>query len=384
VDFQLSDSQQMIQQTARDFAKKHVQPLAAELDETGRFPTELVKQMAELGFMGMMVGDDWGGAGLDAVSYVLAMEEISRGCASTGVIMSVNNSLVCDPLSKFATDAQKEKYLKPLASGQKLGCFCLSEPGTGSDAASQTTIAKKTDQGWVLNGTKNWITNAKEADVAIVFAMTDKAAGHKGIAAFIVDTKSEGFSVAKLEKKLGIKASSTGQIHLDNVLVPAENLLGGDRDGFKVAMTTLDGGRIGIAAQALGIARAALEDARDYAKERKTFGTPVSEKQAIQFMFADIATELDAARLLTMRAAMMKDAGEKFGREAAMAKLFASEMAMRSTVKALQIFGGYGYVTDYPAERHMRDAKITEIYEGTSEIQRIVISQSLLKEGLKL
>jgi butyryl-CoA dehydrogenase len=314
--------------------------------------------------MGMMVGDDWGGAGLDAVSYVLAMEEISRGCASTGVIMSVNNSLVCDPLSKFATDAQKEKYLKPLASGQKLGCFCLSEPGTGSDAASQTTIAKKTDQGWVLNGTKNWITNAKEADVAIVFAMTDKAAGHKGIAAFIVDTKSEGFSVAKLEKKLGIKASSTGQIHLDNVLVPAENLLGGDRDGFKVAMTTLDGGRIGIAAQALGIARAALEDARDYAKERKTFGTPVSEKQAIQFMFADIATELDAARLLTMRAAMMKDAGEKFGREAAMAKLFASEMAMRSTVKALQIFGGYGYVTDYPAERHMRDAKITEIYEG--------------------
>jgi butyryl-CoA dehydrogenase len=236
----------------------------------------------------------------------------------------------------------------------------------------------------VLNGTKNWITNAKEADVAIVFAMTDKAAGHKGIAAFIVDTKSEGFSVAKLEKKLGIKASSTGQIHLDNVLVPAENLLGGDRDGFKVAMTTLDGGRIGIAAQALGIARAALEDARDYAKERKTFGTPVSEKQAIQFMFADIATELDAARLLTMRAAMMKDAGEKFGREAAMAKLFASEMAMRSTVKALQIFGGYGYVTDYPAERHMRDAKITEIYEGTSEIQRIVISQSLLKEGLKL
>ncbi len=384
MDFQLSDSQQMIQQTARDFAKKHVQPLAAELDETGRFPTELVKQMAELGFMGMMVGDDWGGAGLDAVSYVLAMEEISRGCASTGVIMSVNNSLVCDPLSKFATDAQKEKYLKPLASGQKLGCFCLSEPGTGSDAASQTTIAKKTDQGWVLNGTKNWITNAKEADVAIVFAMTDKAAGHKGIAAFIVDTKSEGFSVAKLEKKLGIKASSTGQIHLDNVLVPAENLLGGDRDGFKVAMTTLDGGRIGIAAQALGIARAALEDARDYAKERKTFGTPVSEKQAIQFMFADIATELDAARLLTMRAAMMKDAGEKFGREAAMAKLFASEMAMRSTVKALQIFGGYGYVTDYPAERHMRDAKITEIYEGTSEIQRIVISQSLLKEGLKL
>jgi butyryl-CoA dehydrogenase len=384
MNFELTEAQQMIQQTARDFAKKQVLPLAAELDESGRFPHELVKAMAELGFLGMMVPEQWGGAGLDTVSYALAMEEISRGCASTGVIMSVNNSLVCDPLQKFATDAQKEEWLKPLAKGSKLGCFCLSEPGTGSDAAAQQTTAKKTDKGWVLSGTKNWITNAKEADVAIVFAMSDKAAGHKGIAAFIVDTKLPGFSVAKLEKKLGIKASSTGQIHLDNVEVPHDCLLGGDKDGFKVAMTTLDGGRIGIASQALGIARAALEDAKDYAKERKTFGTPVSEKQAIQFMFADIATELDAARLLTLRAAMMKDAGVKFSREAAMAKLFASEMAMRSTVKALQIFGGYGYVVDYPAERHMRDAKITEIYEGTSEIQRIVIAQSLLKDGLSL
>ncbi len=384
MDFSLSDSQQMIQQTARDFSKRRVQPLAAELDESGRFPHELVKEMAELGFMGMMVPEEAGGAGLDTVSYVLAMEEISRGCASTGVVMSVNNSLVCDPLTKFGNAQQKEKYLKPLAKGEQLGCFCLSEPGTGSDAAAQTTTAHKTAEGWVLSGTKNWITNGKEADVAIVFAMSDKNAGHKGIAAFIVPTKSKGFEVAKLEKKLGIKASSTAQIHLDNVVVPHECLLGGERDGFKVAMTTLDGGRIGIAAQALGIARAALEDARDYAKERKTFGTPVADKQAIQFMFADIATELEAARLLTLRAALLKDAGKKFSREAAMAKLYASEMAMRSTVKALQIFGGYGYVSDYPAERHMRDAKITEIYEGTSEIQRIVIAQSLLKEGLAL
>ncbi|MCC6808367.1 MAG: acyl-CoA dehydrogenase [Deltaproteobacteria bacterium] len=384
MNFQLSDAQAMIQQTARDFSKKQVQPKAAELDESGRFPHEIVKEMAGLGFLGMMVPEQWGGAGLDTVSYVLAMEEISRGCASTGVIMSVNNSLVCDPLMKFGNDDQKKRFLTPLAQGDLLGCFCLSEPGTGSDAASQTTTAKKSDKGYVLNGTKNWITNGKEANVAIVFAMTDKAAGHKGIAAFVVDTKSAGFSVAKLEKKLGIKASSTAQIHLDNVEVPAANMLGGEKDGFKVAMTTLDGGRIGIASQALGIARAALEDAKDYAKERKTFGTPVSEKQAIQFMFADIATELEAARLLTLRAAMMKDAGAKFSREAAMAKLYASEMAMRSTVKALQIFGGYGYVTDYPAERHMRDAKITEIYEGTSEIQRIVIAQSLLKEGLSL
>lgn len=382
MDFELNDSQQMIQKTASEFSKRRIQPLAAELDKTGRFPTELVKELAELGFMGMMVPEQYGGSGLDTVSYVLAMEEVSRGCASTGVIMSVNNSLVCAPIEKFGTSAQKERWLTPLAQGKLLGCFCLSEPSTGSDAAAQQTTAVKTDKGWILNGSKNWITNGKEADVAVVFAMNDKAKGHKGISAFIVPQKTKGYEVAKLEHKMGIKASSTAQIHLDHVEVPDDALLGTVGEGFKVAMTTLDGGRIGIAAQALGIARAALEDARDYAKERTTFGSLVSDKQAIQFMFADIATELEAARLLTLRAAMLKDMGQKFSREAAMAKLFASEMAMRSTVKAVQIFGGFGYVEDYPAERHMRDAKITEIYEGTSEIQRLVIAASVLKEGI--
>ncbi len=384
MNFELNESQALIQKTARDFAREKILPIAAELDQTHRFPKELIAEMASLGFLGMAVPEEFGGAGLDAVSYVLAMEEISRGCASTGVIMSVNNSLVCDPLLKFGNAEQKEKFLKPLAKGDLLGCFCLSEPSTGSDAAAQQTTAKKVDGGWQLDGSKNWITNGKEADIAIVFAMSDKAKGHKGIAAFVVPTKTKGFEVGKLEKKLGIRASSTAQIHLDACIVPEANLLGTHDDGFKIAMTTLDGGRIGIASQALGIARAALEDALAYAKERKTFGTAVSEKQAIQFMFADIATELDAARMLTLRAAQLKDKKQKFSREAAMAKLYASEMAMRSTVKALQIFGGFGYVEDYPAERHLRDAKITEIYEGTSEIQRLVISQSLLKEGLRL
>ena len=383
MNFELSEAQELIQRTARQFAREKILPIAAELDATHRFPKELIAEMATLGFMGMAVPEEFGGAGLDAVSYVLAMEEISRACASTGVIMSVNNSLVCDPILKFGNDAQKERFLKPLAEGKQLGCFCLSEPSTGSDAAAQQTTAKKVVGGWQIDGSKNWITNGKEADIAIVMAMSDKAKGHRGIAAFVVPTKSKGFEVAKLEKKLGIRASSTAQIHLDAVVVPDDHLLGGHEDGFKIAMTTLDGGRIGIASQALGIARAALEDALAYAKERKTFGTPVADKQAIQFMLSDIATELDAARLLTLHAAQLKDKKQSFSREAAMAKLYASEMAMRSTVKALQIFGGYGYVEDYPAERHMRDAKITEIYEGTSEIQRIVISQSLLKDGLR-
>jgi butyryl-CoA dehydrogenase len=384
MNFELSEAQELIQRTARQFARDKILPIAAELDANHRFPKELVAEMATLGFMGMAVPEEWGGAGLDAVSYVLAMEEISRACASTGVIMSVNNSLVCDPILKFGNAQQKERFLKPLAQGAQLGCFCLSEPSTGSDAAAQQTTAKKVAGGWQIDGSKNWITNGKEADIAIVMAMSDKAKGHKGIAAFVVPTKTKGFEVAKLEKKLGIRASSTAQIHLDGVVVPDDHLLGGPEDGFKIAMTTLDGGRIGIASQALGIARAALEDALAYAKERKTFGSAVADKQAIQFMLADIATELEAARLLTLRAAQLKDKKQKFSREAAMAKLYASEMAMRSTIKALQIFGGYGYVEDYPAERHMRDAKITEIYEGTSEIQRIVISQSLLKEGMRL
>lgn len=381
MNFELNETQALIQKTARDFAKERVLPLAASLDESGRFPHELVKEMAELGFMGIAIPEEAGGAGLDMVSYAVAMEEISRACASTGVIMSVNNSLVCDPLLKYGTAAQKERFLKPLAAGKLLGCFCLSEPSTGSDAAAQETTAVKTANGWVLNGTKNWITNGQEADVAIVFAMSDKPKGHKGISAFIVPSNSKGYEVAKLENKLGIKASSTAQIHLDNVELPADALLGEEGGGFKVAMTTLDCGRIGIAAQALGIARAAFEDARAYAKERKTFGSALTEKQGIQFMFADMATEIDAARLLVLRAAFLKDSGRPFSKEASMAKLYASEVAMRQSVKALQIFGGYGYVKDYPAERHMRDAKITEIYEGTSEIQRIVIASQVLRDN---
>jgi len=380
--FELTETQRLIQKTARDFAKEKLLPIAAELDETGRFPHEITKALAELGFMGMMVPEEYGGAGLDAIAYALAMEEISRACASTATIMSVNNSLVCDPLIKFATPMQKEKFLKPLARGELLGCFCLSEPSTGSDAAAQQTTAEKTKTGYVLNGTKNWITNGKEADIAIVFAMTDKSKGNKGISAFIVPSQTKGYEVAKLEKKMGIKASSTAQIHLDHVEIPDDYLLGQISEGFKIAMTTLDGGRIGIAAQALGIARAAIEDACNYAKERRTFGSFVADKQAIQFMLADMATHLDAARLLTHRAAFLKDQGKRFTREASMAKLFASEVAMKCGVDGVQIFGGYGYVQDYPAERHMRDAKITQIYEGTSEIQRLVIGQSVVKEGV--
>jgi butyryl-CoA dehydrogenase len=307
------------------------------------------------------------------------MEEVSRACASTGVIMSVNNSLVCDPLLAFGTEAQKQRYLVPLAHGEKLGCFCLSEPNAGSDAANQETTARRDGDTYVLTGTKNFISNGAEADVAVVFASLDRSKGHRGIAAFLVERACPGYTVAKLEKKLGIKGSSTAQIVLDGCRVPAENLLGKDGEGFKVAMATLDGGRIGIAAQAVGIARAAFEAAREYAKGRVQFGKPIASLQAIQFMLADMATEIEAARLLTYRAAALKDAGRRFSKEAAMAKLYASEAAMRITTKAIQVHGGYGYILDYPVQRYFRDAKITEIYEGTSEIQRLVIAAHLLK-----
>lgn len=378
--FMLDEQHKMIRDTAREFARREVAPKAKELDETGRFPTELIAQLSEMGFMGMMVSDKFGGAGLDTLSYAIAMEEISAGCASTGVIMSVNNSLVCSPIEKFGNDSQKQKYLLPLAQGKKLGCFALSEPGNGSDAAALRTVAKKDGSAYVLNGSKNFITNGREADTCVLFATTDPAKGHKGITAFILEKGMPGFAVGKLEDKLGISASSTAQMHLENVKVPAENRLGEEGQGFKVALSTLDGGRIGIAAQALGIASAALEASKKFAREREAFGTPIARLQGIQWHIADMATRLDAARLLTWRAAVKRDSGENFTREAAMAKLYASEMAMWLTTKAIQVHGGYGYIKEYPVERHFRDAKITEIYEGTSEIQRLVIGSMELAE----
>ncbi len=378
--FELTDEQKMIRKTAGDFANGVVKPRAKELDQKGEFPADIVKKLAELGFMGMMVPVEYGGSGLDTISYVLAMEEIAAGCASTAVVMSVNNSLVCDPLTKFGSEGQKKKYLMPLAKGEMLGCFALSEPGTGSDAAGQQTTAAQDGDYFILNGTKNFITNGKEADVALLFAMTDKTKGHKGISAFIVPKGSEGFSIGRLEHKLGIRASSTAQFVLEDVRIPKENLLGKIGDGFKVAMSTLDGGRIGIASQALGIGRSAMEEAIEFAKQRKAFGQLIYNFEAIQWMVADMATRLDAARLLTLRAAYLKDKKIRFTKEASMAKLFASESVMWITTKAIQIHGGYGYTTDYPAERHFRDAKITEIYEGTSEIQRLVIAANMFKD----
>jgi butyryl-CoA dehydrogenase len=380
MELDLSEEQRLVQETAAQFAKNEELPKAAEIDHNHRHPKELVKRMAELGLLGIAVPEEYGGSGIDAVAYVLALEEISRACASTGVIMSVNNSLVCDPILKFGTEAQKQKYLTPLASGQKLGCFALSEPEAGTDSAAQKTTSKKVGNEWVLNGVKNWITNGPVADTCVLFTMTDASKGNKGITAFILPMDAKGVRCGPPDKKLGIRGSQSCQIFLDDVKLPEENLLGEVGQGFKVAMSTLDGGRIGIAAQALGIARASLEDALAYAAERKTFGKPIFQHQAIQFKLADMATELDAARLLTWRAATLKDAGVRYTMESSMAKVFASEVANRAAKEAVQIFGGNGYVEDFPVERHYRDAKITEIYEGTSEVQRLVIAGNLLKE----
>jgi len=380
MDFELTEEQQLIRQTAREFARREVFPKAAEIDANHRYPEELVAQMAELGFMGVAVPEEHGGAGMDNLSYVLAMEEISAGCASTGVIMSVNNSLVCDPLVKFANEAQKEEYLVPLASGEKLGCFALSEPDAGSDAASQKTVARRDGDFYVIEGVKNFITNGPQADTCILITMTAPEQRHKGITAFVIPMDHEGVRCGPAEHKLGIAGSGTCQIFLDDCRVPVSMRLGEEGDGFKVAMTTLDGGRIGIAAQALGIGRAALDAAVEYAKERKTFGKPIGHHQAIQFMLADMATKVDAARLITWQAALLKDAGARHSKESAMAKLIAAEMATAVTKDAIQVFGGYGYMKEYPVERFYRDAKITEIYEGTSEIQRLVIAGALLRE----
>ena len=380
MDFELTEEHKLIQQTAREFALNEIDPVAAELDATRRFPTEIVGKLADLGFLGMTVDPKWGGAGLDTVSYVLALEEISRGCASTGVIMSVNNSLVCDPLSHNGTDAQKEKFLAPLAAGRKLGAYCLTEPGSGSDAGAAKTRAVLDGDSWVLNGTKNFITNGAYADVFLVYASTDPAMKTKGLSAFLVEKERPGVTVGKHEKTMGIRASSTAEIHFESVRIPKDQLLGELNRGFKIAMVTLNGGRIGIAAQALGIARAALEKAVSYAKTRRQFDQPIGNFQAIQWMLADMATELDAARLLTLRAAYLRDRGEDYMTAASEAKLFASKTAMRVADKAIQIHGGYGYVAEYHVERHLRDAKVTEIYEGTSEIQRLIIARSLLKD----
>jgi butyryl-CoA dehydrogenase len=379
-DLTLSEEQELVQRTARDFAREKVLPRAREIDEQGRVPKELLAEMASLGFLGIYVPESYGGAGLDALSYALVTEEINRACASTGVVMSSHVSLVVDPLLHYGSDAQKDRFLRPLATGEKLGCFALSEPASGSDAAAMRTSARRDGDSWVLNGTKNFITNGASADITLVFAQTDAQAKHKGIAAFLVEKGTRGFSVGKLEHKLGIRGSDTAQLVFQDCRVPAANLLGEVGEGFKIALATLDGGRISIAAQAVGIARACLEDSLAYAKEREAFGKKIVEFQAIQWKLADMATEIDAARLLVWRAATLKDRGEDHILAAAQAKLFASDVAVRAARECVQIFGGYGYLTDFPAERHYRDAKITEIYEGTSEIMNLVIAQEILKE----
>jgi butyryl-CoA dehydrogenase len=380
VDLELSPEQVLIRDTARELAQKEILPKAAEIDQKHRFPAEIVARLAELGLMGVAVPQEWGGAGMDTVSYALAIEEISRACASTGVIMSVNNSLVCDPILRYGTEAQKTTWLVPLAGGKKLGCFALSEPDAGSDAAGLKTTARQDGDRWILSGTKNFITNGPVADLVVLFAVTDASQGHRGISAFLVPTSTAGLTLGRTDDKMGIRGALSSQIFLTDCALPADALLGQVGEGFKIAMSTLDGGRIGIAAQAVGIARAAFEDAAHYALQRKTFGQPIAAHQAIQFKLADMCTEIDAARLLIWRAAASKDAGQRYTTLSSMAKVFASEVANRAAKEAVQIFGGYGYLTDFPVERHFRDAKITEIYEGTSEIQRLVIASSLLKD----
>ncbi len=379
MNFELSEEHKMIRDAARDFAQNELLPGVIDRDENQAFPHEQIKKMGELGFMGMMVSPEYGGGGMDTVSYVLAMEEISKIDASASVIMSVNNSLVCWGIEKFGNEEQKQKYLKPLASGDIIGAFCLSEPEAGSDATSQKTTAKDMGDHYLLNGTKNWITNGNNASVYIVIAQTDIEKGHRGINALIIEKGMDGFVVGPKENKLGIRGSDTHSLMFTDVKVPKENRISEDGFGFKFAMKTLSGGRIGIAAQALGVASGALELALQYSKERKSFGKPICEHQTIAFKLADMATEVEASRLLCLRAAWQKDMGLDFSESSAMAKLFSAEKAMRITTEAVQIHGGYGFVKEYHVERLMRDAKITQIYEGTSEIQKIVISRSILK-----
>ncbi|QPH37751.1 acyl-CoA dehydrogenase [Pedobacter endophyticus] len=377
--FELSEEQLMIQQAARDFAQQELKPGVIERDEHQKFPAEQVKMLGELGFLGMMVDPKYNGSGLDAISYVLVMEELSKIDASASVVVSVNNSLVCYGLEKYGSEEQKEKYLKPLASGEKIGAFCLSEPEAGSDATSQHTTAEDKGDHYLLNGTKNWITNGSTASTYLVIAQTHPELRHKGINAFIVEKGMEGFTVGPKENKLGIRGSDTHSLMFNDVKVPKENRIGEEGFGFKFAMKTLEGGRIGIAAQALGIAQGAFELATQYAKQRKTFGKPISEHQAIAFKLADMATQIEAARLLVYKAAWLKDQGLPYTQAGSMAKLYASKVAMDVTIEAVQVHGGYGFVKEYHVERLMRDAKITQIYEGTSEIQKMVISREVIR-----
>lgn len=380
MNFELTEEHRAVKEAARDFAQNVLKPGVIERDREQRFPTEEIRQLGELGFLGMMVDPKYGGGGMDTLSYVLAMEEISKIDASVSVCMSVNNSLVCWGLEKFGSEEQKEKYLRPLATGEKIGAFCLSEPEAGSDATSQRTTAVDKGDYYLLNGTKNWITNGSSASVYIVIAQTNPELGHRGINALIVERGMEGFVVGAKEDKLGIRGSDTHTLLFNDVKVPKANRIGEDGFGFKFAMKTLSGGRIGIAAQALGIAAGAYELSVAYSKERKAFGKEISKHQAIAFKIADMATDIEAARLLVYAAAADKDAGRNFDQSSAMAKLFASATAMKHTVEAVQIHGGYGYVKEYHVERLMRDAKITQIYEGTSEVQKIVISRNVLAE----
>ncbi len=380
MDFNLTEEHLMIRDAARDFAQTELLPGVIERDEKQQFPNELVRKMGALGFMGVMVDPKYGGSGMDAISYVLIMEELSKIDASASVMVSVNNSLVCYGLEAYGSEAQKQKYLTKLATGEQIGAFCLSEPEAGSDATSQATTAEDKGDYYLLNGTKNWITNGGRADTYLVIAQTDRSKGHKGINAFIVEKGMEGFHIGPKEDKLGIRGSDTHTLQFNDVKVPKENRIGEDGFGFKFAMKTLSGGRIGIAAQALGIAAGAYELALKYSKERKAFGTEICNHQAIAFKLADMYTEITAARHLIMAAACKKDAGENYDRESAMAKLYASKVAMEQTVEAVQIHGGNGFVKEYHVERLMRDAKITQIYEGTSEIQKIVISRSLIRD----
>jgi alkylation response protein AidB-like acyl-CoA dehydrogenase len=379
MNFSLTEEQQMIRKTAREFAINELAPGVVERDEKKAWPREAIQKMGELGFMGMMVPIEWDGGGMDVISYALAMEEIARVDASASVVMSVNNSLVCYLLEKFGSDFQKEKYLKPLASGKKIGAYSLSEPQSGSDASNMRTVAKKDGNHYIVSGTKNWVTNGINSDIVMLFAMTETGVGYKGISCFIVEKGWDGFEAGKPEDKLGIRASDTSELYFDNVRIPVENLVGGEGIGFKIALTTLDGGRIGIASQALGIAQASLDASISYSKERVQFGKPISANQGSQFKLADMAMSIETARLLIHKAAWAKQNGLDYSHLASMAKVYASEAAMKASTDCVQIHGGYGYIRESGVERLMRDAKITQIYEGTSEIQRLVIARSLLK-----
>tara|TARA_Y100000739_G_C20575398_1_gene449999 strand:- start:332 stop:1471 length:1140 start_codon:yes stop_codon:yes gene_type:complete len=378
INFNLSEEQILIQKTAREFAINELLQGAIERDEKKQWPKEQIQKMAKLGFLGIMADQKWNGGGMDTISYAIAMEEISAIDASAAVVMSVNNSLVCYLIEHFGNDFQKEKYLTKLACGEQLGAFSLSEPQSGSDASNMITTASKDGDFYIINGTKNWVTNGINSDLVLVFAMTEKGVGHKGISCFIVDKKLDGFECGKPENKLGIRSSDTCELYFDNVKVPKENLIGEEGSGFKIALATLDGGRIGIAAQALGIATSSLNHSISYSKERHQFGKPIASNQGIQFKIADMAMEIEAARLLIWKAAWAKDNHQNFGVIASMAKVYASEVAMKASTQCVQIHGGYGYIKETGVERLMRDAKITQIYEGTSEIQRVVIARSLL------